>query len=217
MAALQRLSQVQQRTLAFELGYEYLCLALPGGNSRDIRSSKVPLLLKLLKSGVEELIWLDADALPLRFDQDPLTLLGPNDFQGLALEHIPARDCLIPNTGVWVLRNRPITIAFLEKVIAVGQQPGPLADGGSVMKVLEWDHGDENYVGAHPGPVNEFTRGTCILPGSWNQIYVSDPPLPHQVGMTVLLDPHVLHFAGLPNKEREDLMRKELANLAAPI
>jgi hypothetical protein len=104
-------------------------------------------------------LWLDADVLLLRDDEDVAEHLLPGSFQALVLEQVPRERRVNPNTGVWLLRSCPAAFAFLDAVDALGQQPGPWADQGAVLTALGWDRGDERYHGARPGPVGRRSPG----------------------------------------------------------
>ncbi|MGY1805836.1 hypothetical protein ACI8AF_00530 [Blastococcus sp. SYSU D00669] len=70
-------------------------------------------------------LWLDADVLLVRDDEDVSVHLHPDAFQALALEQVPAEHRVNPNTGAWLLRSCPEAFAFLDAVEAAGVQPGP--------------------------------------------------------------------------------------------
>jgi hypothetical protein len=70
-------------------------------------------------------LWLDADVLLLRDDEDVSEHLLPSCFQALALEQVPHERRVNPNTGVWLLRSCPEAFAFLDAVDELGQQPAP--------------------------------------------------------------------------------------------
>ena len=164
--------------------------------------------LRLLRAALERhplALWLDADVLLMRDDEDVSVHLHPASFQALALEQVPAEHRVNPNTGVWLLRSCPEAFAFLDAVEAAGPQPGPWADQGGVLAALGWDRGDERYHWARPGSGNAFGAGTSWLPCGWNQpwidgreaadcfnstasSYADRPRVPH---------PHALHFMGL--------------------
>lgn len=150
-------------------------------------------------------LWLDADILLLRRDDDVLRHLRPGDFQALALEQVPAEHRVNPNTGVWLLRSCPESFAFLDAVERAGRQPGPWADQGAVLASLGWDRGDERYHWARPGHGNAFSAATSWLPLGWNTPYLQNrraadcfnsmadsyadrPRVDH---------PHALHFMGM--------------------
>ena len=128
--------------------------------------------LRLLRQALQAhplALWIDADVLLLRDDEDLTAHLHPGHFQALALEQVPAEHRVNPNTGVWLLRSCPAAFAFLDAVDALGQQPGPWADQGAVLAALGWDRGDERYHGARPGAGGPALAGTSWLPPGWNQ------------------------------------------------
>ena len=168
-------------------------------------------------------LWLDADVLLMRTDEDVADHLHPDHFQALALEQVPFEHRVNPNTGVWLLRSCPESFAFLDAVEAAGRQPGPWADQGAVLAALGWRRGDEQYRWAGPGSGSPFLLRTSWLPTGWNQPYVdgrtaeasynspsesyaSRPRVPH---------PHALHFMGMTPQARWEHMRRH-ARDAAP-
>jgi hypothetical protein len=155
-------------------------------------------------------LWLDADVLLLRDDEDVTAHLHPAHFQALALEQVPSEHRINPNTGVWLLRSCPQAFAFLEAVESLGPQPGPWADQGSVLAALGWDRGDEQYRWARPGPGSAFLSGTSWLPPSWNQPFVGrrrpdecfNSAWDSYGDRPRVLDPHALHFMGMSPEAR---------------
>lgn len=163
---------------------------------------------RLLRQALQEspyALWLDADVLVLRDDEDVLPHLLPGTFQALALEQVPHERRTNPNTGVWLLRSCPAAFAFLDAVEALGQQPGPWADQGAVLAALGWERGDERYSGARPGRGSAALAATSWLPPGWNQPYVHgrvdgdlfNSSAASYVGRPLVADPHVLHFMGM--------------------
>ena len=172
--------------------------------AQQAKWAKVRLIREALQMH-DLVLWLDADVLVLRDDEDIARHLHPAHFQAMALEHVPAEHRVNPNTGVWLLRSCPEAFGFLDAVEAVGPQPGPWSDQGAVLVTLGWERGDERYHWAGPGPGSTFLSGTSWLPPGWNQPYLdrredgecfnssassySDRPR--------VRDPHVLHFMGM--------------------
>ena len=69
----------------------------------------------LLRAALERAplaMWVDADVLILRDDEDVAGHLHPAAFQALALEHVPAEHRVNPNTGVWLMRSCPQAFAL---------------------------------------------------------------------------------------------------------
>jgi hypothetical protein len=167
-------------------------------------------------------LWLDADVLLLRVDDDIREHLHPRSFQALVMEQVPAEHRVNPNTGVWLLRSCPAAFAFLDAVQAHGLQPGPWADQGAVLAALGWDRGDEQYHWARPGAGNTFTEGTSWLPPGWNQPYLGqrlegelyNGNVSAYVGRPDVPDPQALHFMGMLPAARYRRMAGELAERA---
>jgi hypothetical protein len=180
----------------------------------------------LLRAALREhpyALWLDADVLLLRDDEDIRQHLLASCFQAFALEQVPQERRVNPNTGVWLLRSCPAAFAFLDAVDALGQQPGPWADQGAVLAALGWDRGDERYHGARPGPGGPALAGTSWLPPGWNQPYLG-----HRVDADLfnsradsysdrpaVAAPHALHFMGLTPQARYTHMAAVTAELMA--
>lgn len=171
--------------------------------------AKVGLLREALRDHPLAL-WVDADVLLMRDDEDVSIHLHPQSFQALALEQVPAEHRLNPNTGVWLLRSCAESDAFLDAVEQAGPQPGPWADQGAVLASLGWDRGNEHYHWARPGSGSRFLAGTSWLPPGWNQpwiegreaadcfnsaagSYADRPRVPR---------PHALHFMGMTHAAR---------------
>ena len=155
-------------------------------------------------------LWLDADVLLLRDDDDIARHLLPGTFQALALEQVPHEQRVNPNTGVWLLRSCPAAFAFLDAVDGLGQQPGPWADQGAVLAALGWDRGDERYHGARPGAGGAALAGTSWLPPGWNSPYLQGRVEQDQFNSRAesyadrpsVAAPHALHFMGLTPQAR---------------
>lgn len=218
-AILHELALPTFREFALRWGYEVMVRDLPqDGAASDTGAqaakwAKIPLLREAL-SRFSLALWLDADVLLLRYDEDVRRHLQPGSFQAFVMEQVPLESRINPNTGVWLMRSCPAAFAFLDAVSAAGQQPGPWADQGAVLKALNWDRGDQSYHGARPGAGNEFLAGTSWLPAGWNQpscegrtddgvynssalSYADRPVVPH---------PYALHFMGMSPTARYQQM-----------
>ncbi len=170
-------------------------------------------------------LWVDADVLICRYDEDVASHLPAADFQALGLEQVPHEHRVNPNTGVWLMRSGPAAFAFLDGVLSVGRQPGPWADQGAVLAALGWDRGDERYWGARPGRGSRFLAGTAWLPPAWNQPYVGqrndqesfNSSGASYVGRPVVADPHALHFMGMAPAARYRSMAGVAHSLTATL
>lgn len=182
--------------------------------------------IRLLRAALADhplVLWLDADVLVLRQDEDITRHLHPDHFQALALEHVPSEHRVNPNTGVWLMRSGPESSAFLDAVERAGQQPGPWADQGAVLAALGWHRGDQDYRWAGPGLGSRFLLGTSWLPTSWNQPFVEGrrdvdcftSAASSYADRPQVTDPHVLHFMGLSPVARHRAMGRTLTERAA--
>ncbi|MDV3222980.1 hypothetical protein, partial [Intrasporangium sp.] len=193
------------------------------GGAQRAKWAKLTLLREALTDHPLAL-WLDADVLVMRFDEDISDHLHPGHFQALALEQVPYEHRVNPNTGVWLLRSCTEAFAFLDAVDAAGPQPGPWADQGAVLAALGWRRGDDRYHWAGPGEGSPFLAGTSWLPPGWNQPYLDgrDPascynssPESYATRPTVA-SPHALHFMGMTSEARAvHMARQAAAALAA--
>lgn len=175
-AVLHDLSLPSFRTYAHRWQWEVEAhdLAVDGAGAdaaaQGAKWQKVRLLREAL-TRYSLVLWLDADVLVMRTDDDITAHLSASAFQGLVLEHVPSEHRVNPNTGVWLLRSCAESLAFLDQVQEFGQQPGPWADQGAVLRALGWDRGDELYRWAKPGAGSRYVKGTSWLPTGWNQPY----------------------------------------------
>jgi hypothetical protein len=221
--ALHDLALPTFRTYAQTWNWEVLAHDLgadgSGGDPGAVRAkwAKIDLLREALHRH-PFVLWLDADVLLLRHDDDILQHLHPKSFQALVLEQVPAEHRINPNTGVWLLRSGPAAFAFLDAVQAAGVQPGPWADQGAVLSALDWDRGDEQYRWAGPGPGNAFTATTSWLPPTWNQPYLGqrlesdlyNGDASSYIGRPSVPEPHALHFMGMLPAGRYRQMQRTL-------
>ena len=183
--------------------------------------------IRLLRAALEQYalaLWVDADVLIRRTDEDIAAHLHPEHFQALGLEQVPYEHRVNPNTGVWLMRSSPDAFAFLDAIDATGPQPGPWADQGAVLAALGWERGDERFHWARPGPGNEFLAKTSWLPVGWNQPYLGDrgsacynSAAESYEGRPAVPDPHALHFMGMTPDARYRCMTEVVrGDLATP-
>ena len=182
--------------------------------------------IRLLRSALEAYplaLWLDADVLIVRDDEDIADHLRPDSFQGLAIEQVPYEHRANPNTGVWLMRSGPEAFDFLDAVEAAGEQPGPWADQGAVLAALGWERGDEQYRWARPGLGNRFLVATSWLPPGWNQPYlrgrddasVFNSSAESYADRPTVRDPHAVHFMGMAPDARRRHMAAMVSEQAA--
>lgn len=177
--------------------------------AQEAKWLKVSLLRQALRD-YPMALWLDADVLVMRTDEDIADHLHPDHFQALALEHVPFEHRVNPNTGVWLMRSCPESFSFLDAVSAAGRQPGPWSDQGAVLAALGWRRGDEQYRWAGPGLGSPFLLRTSWLPTGWNQPYLEGRTeetcynsSPESYAMRPqVARPHALHFMGMTPQAR---------------
>lgn len=198
------------------------------GSGADARAqqakwAKIGLLREALRT-YPVALWLDADVLLLRNDEDIAAHLHPRHFQAMALEHVPAEHRVNPNTGVWLMRSCPAAFAFLDAVEAAGPQPGPWSDQGAVLAALGWERGDESYRWARPGRGSDFLAGTSWLPPGWNQPYLLgrraescfNSAVDSYADRPQVRDPHALHFMGMSPAARYAAMAQVVGSADLP-
>ncbi|SDE36736.1 hypothetical protein SAMN05660485_00719 [Blastococcus fimeti] len=193
------------------------------GGAQNAKWAKIGLLREALQRHPFAL-WIDADVLLLREDEDIAVHLHPEHFQALALEQVPSEHRVNPNTGVWLLRSCSEALAFLDAVELAGPQPGPWADQGAVLAALGWDRGDERYHWARPGVGGRFLSGTSWLPTGWNQPWVDGRTAADCFNSTAesyaarprVPEPHALHFMGMPPAARYRAMASVARQAAEP-
>jgi hypothetical protein len=182
---------------------------------RGARWAKIDLLRKALRQS-DVGLWVDADVIICRTDEDIANLLRPDSFQGLVLESVPSQNRINPNTGVWLMRNCPKAFDFLDEIEEVGPQPGPWMDQGSALKVLGWERGEQRYNGARPGIGNEYTLGTTWFPVGWNQPFTDRPDIGEVWhDRPTVPYPYAVHFLGMKTTdERAAAMAHFCAHMA---
>jgi hypothetical protein len=174
-----------------------------GTQARTARWMKFSLLRNAL-SDYSIAVWLDADVMIRRTDEDVADNLHPDGFQALSLEQVPSEKRTNPNTGVWVMRSCQKAFDFLDAAEAAGEQPGKWMDQAAVMKALDWEMGeDHDYRWARPGRGNDYMQGTTWLPTGWNQPYLERSNNREACeGRAIVAEPHAIHYMGMHIEER---------------
>ena len=110
MADLLDVSLPTFATYARRNGYD---LFMPSGwqltdMKRGFSWGKVPVIIALLKSGYDAVLWLDADVVVRKHDRDILDDLPADAPMGMVVHHTP--DGAVPNCGVWLVRAEAIEL-----------------------------------------------------------------------------------------------------------
>lgn len=209
------------RRLADRWGYDVhaVDVQVDGEGASESAQAAKWLKVSLLRQALRDYpmaLWLDADVLVMRTDEDIADHLHPDHFQALALEHVPFEHRVNPNTGVWLMRSCAESFSFLDAVLAAGRQPGPWSDQGAVLAALGWRRGDDQYHWAGPGLGSPFLLRTSWLPTGWNQPYLdgrtaetcyNSSPESYATRPQVPR-PNALHFMGMTAMARSSHMAK---------
>lgn len=227
-SVMHRIAKPTFQSYADRWGYHLRTIDLPNdGQQADAAAQRAKWAkIDLLRNALREFplaLWLDADVLVARTDDDISAHLHPGHFQALVLEQVPAEHRVNPNTGVWLMRSCSTAFEFLDAVEAAGPQPGPWADQGAVLAALGWDRGDERYHWAGPGRGTQFLAGTSWLPVGWNQPYLEGRSTENcyngaadsYVGRPMVLNPFAIHFMGMTPDARQEHMTRFAASLPA--
>jgi hypothetical protein len=192
------------RRLADAHGYTYTALR------RDdcVRGAgwiKIEPILDVLSSGkFDFLLWLDADAMPVRTDVDVLTVARSDADLHMAWHRPLAQTTNDPahyNTGVMLIRASDWSRRFFEAVWQVGPLPHRWNDQAAIHRVLGYDgllglgeDRDDEQNRRHVGRIGD----------AWNSI----------PGVCFADDPIILHYAGIPDLDhRAKLMRDGSAGI----
>lgn len=176
-------------------GYTLISDKSPQLEGRSSYWAKVALLREIL-GDFDKVLWLDADTMPIAFNEDIFSHLDPDCFQGFVVERLRWR--FNPNVGVWAISNSEISRQFLDDV----WERGPLQehiwpDQGAVLKSLGWKiHPFPRGIKIHDS--NRYLQQTGWLPPEWNHIVGVD-------GNSPGWDPKILHWAG-SSENRKELM-----------
>lgn len=176
-------------------------------DNKAARWARVPLMGELIMD-YDLAVWFDADIMITDFERDIAEDVPPDDFQAFVLEQSPLtyRRGFNINTGVWPIRGDPESHAFIREVQKIGMvATSTWASQDAMSRVLGWEMGDSpdgKYFMARPVNPSPFLRRTSWLPVAWNP-----------TGIAKDLPGRVIHYAGLKNDVRLDLMRQQLRKM----
>lgn len=150
-------------------GYDlFVPAAPPDGCDRPASWAKIPLLSALFERGYDEVLWIDADVVIRRFDRD---IAEDCDEKPLHMVVHDTRDGMVPNCGVWHVKN-----SFAPYLEEVWNRDGSRRGGGwweqaAVISLLGGDP-DAEKVAVPPGPL------WGELPYEWNPHAWDDRGIP---------------------------------------
>lgn len=133
------------------------------GTTRPHSWSKIPLIISLLKSGYDAVLWLDADVTVLRHGRDIIDDAGTAPMAMVVHE---TQDGRVPNCGVWVVKAAAIDVLREVWVRDGFVRSGCWWEQAGVISVLGGDP-DAEQVSVPPGPLWHE------LPYEWNP-HISD-------------------------------------------
>lgn len=140
--------------------------------------AKILLAKQKLDDGYEGIIWVDADAIIRRFDEDIRDHLrsGKDLYfvkEDQPIPGTPSKARL--NTGVFMLRNSDVSRAFLQKCIEIGDRPEhEWWDQSAAISAFGFHsmfHTPETH---KPDEPTEFSDSLYWLPKRWNVLIGSD-------------------------------------------
>jgi hypothetical protein len=147
--------------------------------------TKVRLLQHAL-ANFDLVLWVDADAVIVDGRHDIASCLLAGDFQAIVCN--TTREGQVPNTGVWLLRRSALALDFLRRVWRCEQfVHHKWWENAAVAHLLGYEVGPPCALHA----ATRYARATTWLPCKWNSVLDDAAP-----------DPYIVHFAGLPLRER---------------
>jgi hypothetical protein len=187
----------RMRQLADRFGYDFRYDDTLSAAPHRPNWAKVPYLLRELADGADFVVWIDADALILRFDRDIRDCLDDHHDLWMAWHTHVNCETPHPNTGLMIFRNNEWSRDFLTKVwalrdriatpweeqSAVHELIGLRAPSGMIPGVDTFAYREE------PSPDRAHLGR---LPNEWNTI-------PH---LSQSADPIVHHYCGLSQAQR---------------
>lgn len=146
---------------------------------------RVQFIPELLNRGYEYVLWLDADALIVRYDFDIRRVInGKSDLYLVQHDNPNHRPTLVPNTGVMLVRNSKWSVDLFHKLWNMTEYLDHCWwENGALIKLL-------GYTQLLDGSENQFNHDLLshitFLPEIWNSVpCICSAP-----------DPFIVHYAG---------------------
>lgn len=179
------------RKLADLHGYDVLVEdAAVHADGRPPAWAKVRLLRSLIDR-FDVVLWVDADAMVVAFDVDPIAEMRPDTFQGIVGQ---PKFHGAPNTGVWLVQADDRARSFLDAVWAKTEHTdSPMWEQAAVYDLLGFRVPTGEDVGS-----TSWREQTTWLAREWNEVSQLD-------------DGRIRHYASRSHEERVRRMRIDQA------
>lgn len=150
----------------------------------------------LFEPEADYFLWMDTDALFVRFDKDIASEIDPAIDLKMAWHRIPGvfHDPAHYNTGVMLIRKSEWSLEFFRKVQKTGQIDHKWADQATIHYLL----------GYHDVLYKDRPRITGLMPNNVGDLGLEWNSIP---GVVCAERPMVLHHAGVARKYREQLIK----------
>lgn len=183
---LHKLSGISHRHFADRHDYDYDVGEKIG--DRPTSWSKIMHMLAAFDLGYERVLFIDNDAVFLRFDIDPMNILNATTAFAMLAEEKPVVNC-----GVWWIKNEDRAHRFLNDVWAQEDLvKDPVWEQSAVHRLLGYRDGNPRF---------EYVRNVIICNTFFNDCHgIEDQPV-------------IRHYCGLKNKERYQKMEEDYRNV----
>lgn len=122
---------------------------------------KIPIMLHLIESGYENILWIDADVVINKFDKDILSELNNKNFYQSFVVH-ETSEGFIPNCGVWIVNK--ISFQFLLDIWNQNRFIShPWWEQKANMHMMHWDQKNKQQL-----TLTDYGQQSIELPYEWN-------------------------------------------------
>ena len=157
---------------------------------------KLLLISDLFDAGYESVLWVDADAMVVDFAADPADLIQPEKHLYMVRHEVDGR--LIPNAGVFMLRNCPWSRRLIDRMWSLTQYvEHPWWENAALLHLLYRDAFEYRGVVNRDGLLLG-ENAIAWLPERWNHLWrhTQDGP------------PVIRHFASSTTRKRVSRMMR---------
>ena len=157
-----------------------LCTDPPGEwFTRPTSWFKILRLAGLLEDGYDTAVWVDADAMFVRFDRNIIEAAPPTRPLWMTLHRHPGADHPLPNCGVLVAHKSDRLYEFFDRVWEQTEYvEHPWWEQAAILQLLGWTIDPPGGL-AHPGKDTEWTPLVGWLGTEWNSMTYDEHPTPY--------------------------------------